>query len=158
MLLRTFHAGLSAIHRCKTRYSGEMHWQLILMFQQRGCSERSKLCFLWLGMLAASAPPLISNASCRHVIEPDQGLPSYSDSTCQVSCQDPTRFDQCILLTSLLIDGSPCDYRDMCSSGRCQTGSLFDTAKAWYVQNLQISIRSGSRFHSALVGRDQLRK
>ncbi|KAJ7585607.1 Metallo-peptidase family M12-domain-containing protein [Mycena floridula] len=66
--------------------------------------------------------------------------PNRSDNTCQISCQDPTRSNQCILLSSLLIDGSPCGYGGMCSQGKCMTGSLFDTAKAWYTQNLQIAI------------------
>ncbi|KAJ7585525.1 hypothetical protein C8J56DRAFT_1027206 [Mycena floridula] len=31
-------------------------------------------------------------------------------------------------------------YGGMCSQGKCMTGSLFDTAKAWYTQNLEITI------------------
>ncbi|KNZ78213.1 Disintegrin and metalloproteinase domain-containing protein B [Termitomyces sp. J132] len=57
-----------------------------------------------------------------------------------VSCQDPNQANQCVILTSLLIDGSPCGYGGMCRAGTCQTGSFFDTAKAWYTQNLQIAI------------------
>ncbi|KAJ7585575.1 hypothetical protein C8J56DRAFT_1027226 [Mycena floridula] len=53
---------------------------------------------------------------------------------------DPNRSNQCILLSSLLIDGSPCGYGGMCSQGKCMTGSLFDPAKAWYTQNLEITI------------------
>lgn len=34
--------------------------------------------------------------------------PNQSSNTCQVSCQDPTQSNQCILLTALLVDGSPC--------------------------------------------------
>ncbi|KAJ7151650.1 Metallo-peptidase family M12-domain-containing protein [Mycena filopes] len=66
--------------------------------------------------------------------------PNQSSNTCAVSCQDPTRSDQCILLTALLIDGSPCGYGGICASGKCQSNGLFSTAKAWFTQNLQIAI------------------
>ncbi|TDL28979.1 hypothetical protein BD410DRAFT_781544 [Rickenella mellea] len=66
--------------------------------------------------------------------------PRKSDSTCQVSCQDPTNPNQCVLLQSQLIDGSPCGFGGTCSGGNCVPGSILDTAKAWYVDNLQISI------------------
>ncbi|KAH0590161.1 hypothetical protein H2248_000335 [Termitomyces sp. 'cryptogamus'] len=69
-----------------------------------------------------------------------EACPSRNDKTCQVSCQDPNQANQCVILTSLLIDGSPCGYGGMCRAGTCQTGSFFDTAKAWYTQNLQIAI------------------
>jgi len=69
-----------------------------------------------------------------------QACPNRGDQTCQISCQDPTRANQCILLSSLLIDGSPCGYGGTCIQGQCQSGSIFDTAKAWYTQNLQIAI------------------
>ncbi|KAI0063137.1 hypothetical protein BV25DRAFT_1907244 [Artomyces pyxidatus] len=68
-----------------------------------------------------------------------QACPSPNKS-CQVSCQDPTRSDQCVILDSNLVDGSPCGYGGTCANGSCQAGNLLDTAKAWYVQNLQISI------------------
>ncbi|KAG7450771.1 uncharacterized protein BT62DRAFT_943672 [Guyanagaster necrorhizus] len=63
-----------------------------------------------------------------------------NDQTCQISCQNPSNSNQCVLLSSLLIDGSPCGYGGMCQSGTCQSGSALDTAKAWYTQNLQIAI------------------
>jgi len=66
--------------------------------------------------------------------------PNQSSNTCQVSCQDPTQANQCILLTALLIDGSPCGYGGVCASGKCQSSGLISTAKAWFVQNLQIGI------------------
>jgi hypothetical protein len=37
-----------------------------------------------------------------------QACPNRGDNTCQVSCQDPNKSNQCILLSSLLIDGSSC--------------------------------------------------
>ncbi|KAJ7451147.1 zinc metalloprotease [Mycena latifolia] len=66
--------------------------------------------------------------------------PNQSSNTCQVSCQDPSQSNQCILLTALLIDGSPCGYGGVCASGKCQSSGLISTAKAWFVQNLQIAI------------------
>ncbi|KAJ7785669.1 Metallo-peptidase family M12-domain-containing protein [Mycena metata] len=81
--------------------------------------------------------------------------PNQSSNTCAVSCQDPTQSNQCILLTALLIDGSPCGqfppsfyfspngitgYGGICASGKCQSNGLFSTAKAWFTQNLQIAI------------------
>ncbi|KIP05336.1 hypothetical protein PHLGIDRAFT_119917 [Phlebiopsis gigantea 11061_1 CR5-6] len=66
--------------------------------------------------------------------------PSQNDKSCQVSCQDPTSSNQCIVLQSQLVDGSSCGYGGTCASGTCQAGSFLDTAKAWYTQNLQISI------------------
>ncbi|KAL4254484.1 Zinc metalloprotease [Abortiporus biennis] len=69
-----------------------------------------------------------------------KACPSQNDKTCLVSCQDPTTSNQCIQLQSQLIDGSPCGYGGTCQSGTCQTGSFLDTAKSWYVKNLQISI------------------
>ncbi|KAJ7139500.1 Metallo-peptidase family M12-domain-containing protein [Mycena epipterygia] len=66
--------------------------------------------------------------------------PNHSSNTCQVSCQDPTQANQCILLTALLVDGSPCGLGGICASGACQSSGLISTAKAWFVQNLQIAI------------------
>ncbi|CAL1697050.1 unnamed protein product [Somion occarium] len=65
---------------------------------------------------------------------------SQNDRSCQVSCQDPRVFNQCVILQSTLIDGSPCGYGGTCVSGNCQSGSFLDTAKSWYTSNLQISI------------------
>jgi len=70
------------------------------------------------------------NASC----------PNRGDTSCQVSCQDPKNTNTCLLLGTLLVDGSPCGYGGTCSSGKCQKGSLMDTIKAWYSQNLQLAI------------------
>ncbi|KIM48454.1 hypothetical protein M413DRAFT_440195 [Hebeloma cylindrosporum] len=66
--------------------------------------------------------------------------PDRNDQSCQISCQDPTNSAACIRLTSLLIDGSPCGFGGTCLSGKCQSAGFLDTAKAWYTQNLQISI------------------
>ncbi|PPQ90437.1 hypothetical protein CVT25_014955 [Psilocybe cyanescens] len=66
--------------------------------------------------------------------------PDRNDQSCQISCQDPTNSGACIRLTSLLIDGSPCGYAGTCLAGKCQSADFLDTAKAWYVQNLTISI------------------
>ncbi|KAF7367419.1 Zinc metalloprotease [Mycena sanguinolenta] len=69
-----------------------------------------------------------------------KACPNQSSQTCQVSCQDPTQSNQCILLTALLVDGSPCGYGGVCASGNCQSNGLLSTAKAWFTQNLQIAI------------------
>ncbi|KAB5593007.1 Reprolysin family zinc metalloprotease [Ceratobasidium theobromae] len=69
-----------------------------------------------------------------------KACPSRNDRSCQVSCQDPRTPNQCILLQTNLVDGSPCGYGGTCSNGNCQSGSALDTAKAWYTSNLQISI------------------
>ncbi|TFK76635.1 hypothetical protein BDN72DRAFT_872 [Pluteus cervinus] len=69
-----------------------------------------------------------------------QACPNRGDNTCQVSCQDPNKTNQCVLLTSLLIDGSPCGFGGTCVAGKCQAAGFLDTAKAWYMQNLQIAI------------------
>ncbi|KAF8577548.1 hypothetical protein K439DRAFT_1655063 [Ramaria rubella] len=66
--------------------------------------------------------------------------PSKGDTSCQVSCVDPQNDSQCVVLQAQLIDGSPCGYAGKCMTGNCQPGSLLDTAEAWYVQNLQISV------------------
>jgi hypothetical protein len=34
--------------------------------------------------------------------------PNKNDDSCKVSCQDPTTPSQCVILDTLLIDGSPC--------------------------------------------------
>ncbi|KAL1738137.1 hypothetical protein HDZ31DRAFT_70342 [Schizophyllum fasciatum] len=69
-----------------------------------------------------------------------KACPDHSDSTCRVSCQDPTHANGCVVLTSNVIDGSPCGYAGTCQNGKCQQGSALDTAKGWYTSNLQISI------------------
>ncbi|KAF8640719.1 hypothetical protein AX17_000371 [Amanita inopinata Kibby_2008] len=66
--------------------------------------------------------------------------PNHGDTSCQVSCQDPTKSNTCVLLGTLLVDGSPCGYGGTCSSGKCEAGSLMDIVKAWYTQNMQIAI------------------
>ncbi len=75
------------------------------------------------------------------------GCSNRNDQTCQVSCQDPSNSNQCVLLSSLLVDGSPCGmctvfslrarylrkswsgYGGSCQSGSCKSGSAIDTAK-----------------------------
>jgi hypothetical protein len=69
-----------------------------------------------------------------------QACPAKNDKSCQISCQDPSNAGACIRLTSLLVDGSPCGYAGTCIKGSCQAASFLETAKAWYVQNLQIAI------------------
>jgi len=69
-----------------------------------------------------------------------KSCPARNDRSCQVSCQDPGTANQCVVLQTQLVDGSPCGYGGTCSSGTCQSGSAWDTFTALYTQNLQISI------------------
>ena len=69
-----------------------------------------------------------------------KACPSQNDKSCQVSCQDPTTSNQCVVLQSQLVDGSPCGYGGSCQGGSCKAGSALDTLKSWYRQNLQIAI------------------
>jgi len=69
-----------------------------------------------------------------------QGCPTKGDTSCQLVCQDPSNNQQCIILQAQLIDGSPCGYGGQCHAGQCKSGSILDTFKAWYRQNLNIAI------------------
>ncbi|TFK91513.1 hypothetical protein K466DRAFT_541493 [Polyporus arcularius HHB13444] len=69
-----------------------------------------------------------------------KACPSNNDKSCQVSCQDPSASNQCVVLQSTLVDGSPCGYGGTCYSGSCKPGSWQEVFKSWYVHNLQISI------------------
>jgi len=69
-----------------------------------------------------------------------RACPGKNDRSCQVSCQDPITANQCVVLQTQLVDGSPCGYGGTCLSGSCQSGSAWDTFTALYTQNLQISI------------------
>lgn len=69
-----------------------------------------------------------------------KACPTKNDRSCQVSCQDPRTTNQCIVLQTQLADGSPCGYGGTCLSGTCHSGSAWDTFKAWYTENLQISV------------------
>lgn len=62
------------------------------------------------------------------------------DTSCVVACRDPRIPNQCVVLQTPLVDGSPCGYGGHCYNQTCQSGSWQDTAGAWYRQNLQISI------------------
>ncbi|KAF9652066.1 hypothetical protein BDM02DRAFT_3162133 [Thelephora ganbajun] len=88
-----------------------------------------------------------------------KACPTKNDRSCQVSCQDPRTANQCVVLQTQLVDGSPCGYGGTCLSGNCHSGSAWDTftvrrplalhrprgadvvpCQAWYTENLQISI------------------
>ncbi|KIO24801.1 hypothetical protein M407DRAFT_25853 [Tulasnella calospora MUT 4182] len=69
-----------------------------------------------------------------------KACPASNDKSCQVSCQDPTNSQACFTLTAQLVNGSPCGYGGRCENNVCKAGSIADTIKAWYTQNLQISI------------------
>lgn len=65
---------------------------------------------------------------------------SRQDNSCQISCQDPSSSNACVQLQADLVDGSSCGFGGTCKAGVCEAGNLIDTAKAWYLQNLQIAI------------------
>ncbi|KAL4268185.1 Zinc metalloprotease [Pleurotus pulmonarius] len=69
-----------------------------------------------------------------------EACPNRGDESCRVSCRNPSQSNSCVLLQAMLVDGSPCGYGGTCQTGRCQAGSFLEKAKAWYTQNLQISI------------------
>ncbi|KIJ39868.1 hypothetical protein M422DRAFT_60640 [Sphaerobolus stellatus SS14] len=95
------------------------------------------------GLACASGQCTSPSRQCATVgasMELSKACDSKGDTSCQVSCQDPDDSSRCLVLQAQLIDGSPCGYGGMCMSGKCQSGTLFDTAKSWYLSNLQISI------------------
>jgi hypothetical protein len=75
-----------------------------------------------------------------------EGCPS-KDQSCQVSCKDPTASNQCVVLQTQLIDGSPCGmlylrrmylyctffsgFGGTCIGGHCQSADALDTAKVF---------------------------
>ncbi|TEB34929.1 zinc metalloprotease [Coprinellus micaceus] len=69
-----------------------------------------------------------------------RACPDRSDQSCQISCQDPRQANVCITLKALVVDGSPCGYGGYCQQGKCASGGVWETVKAWYRQNLQIAI------------------
>ncbi|KAI0668683.1 Metallo-peptidase family M12B Reprolysin-like-domain-containing protein [Trametes maxima] len=95
------------------------------------------------GLMCASGECTSLDQQCQ-TLGASMGLqkacPSKNDKSCQVSCQDPSDSGRCVILQSPLIDGSPCGYGGMCYSGTCKAGNWWTTFKAWYVQNLQISV------------------
>lgn len=49
-----------------------------------------------------------------------KACPAKNDRSCQVSCQDPRTANQCIVLQTQLVDGSPCGAPDFIySDSRC---------------------------------------
>ncbi|KAG0142973.1 hypothetical protein CROQUDRAFT_109509 [Cronartium quercuum f. sp. fusiforme G11] len=69
-----------------------------------------------------------------------KACPASATSTCQIACVDPTGRADCILLTNNFIDGTECGYGGRCKQGKCQQGSVLDTAKGWFLSNLSIGI------------------
>jgi len=51
-----------------------------------------------------------------------------NQNSCLVSCQDPNHTNECVVLQTQLIDGSP-GYGGMCSGGTCQPGTPINTLK-----------------------------
>lgn len=69
-----------------------------------------------------------------------QACNTKNDKSCLVTCQDPTSSNQCVVLQTSLVDGSPCGYGGTCINGSCRAGSWWTTFTNWYRQNLQIAI------------------
>ncbi|GFZ46899.1 Disintegrin and metalloproteinase domain-containing protein B [Saitozyma sp. JCM 24511] len=62
------------------------------------------------------------------------------DTSCVVTCKSPNVTNQCVVLQTPLVDGSPCGYGGHCYNQTCQAGSWEATFDSWYTSNLQISI------------------
>lgn len=95
------------------------------------------------GLACASGQCTSPSQQCRTVgasMNLTKACPQAGDKSCQVSCQDPTTSNQCILLQASLIDGSPCGYGGSCKNMSCQAGSFGKMVSSWYRQNLQIAI------------------
>lgn len=63
------------------------------------------------GMACASGQCTSVNLQCQTIgasMNLQNACPNQNNQNCQVSCQDPTQSNQCVLLQSELIDGSPC--------------------------------------------------
>ncbi|EJT98874.1 hypothetical protein DACRYDRAFT_69951 [Dacryopinax primogenitus] len=94
------------------------------------------------GMACASGLCTSLTAQCQSVgasLNLSTACPQVQTS-CSVSCQDPTNANQCIILQSQLIAGSPCGYGGKCYNNACQPGSISAIISAWYRANLQIAI------------------
>ena len=59
-----------------------------------------------------------------------------AQQNCQISCQDPKSPNQCIVLNSQLVDGSPCGFGGTCDqNGNCKAGTLLETAIVRFVSS-----------------------
>ncbi|KDQ17689.1 hypothetical protein BOTBODRAFT_29847 [Botryobasidium botryosum FD-172 SS1] len=95
------------------------------------------------GLACASGLCTSINLQCQTVgasMGLQKACPSKNDQSCLVSCQDPTKANFCVQTQTSLVDGSPCGYGGTCKSNKCISGSWWDTFKAWFVDNKQISI------------------
>lgn len=66
----------------------------------------------WVSMWVVRARLILVCAEQCQLVGASMGLqkacPSNNDKSCQVSCQDPNNSNQCVVLQSTLVDGSPC--------------------------------------------------
>lgn len=95
------------------------------------------------GLQCASGHCTSLNEQCRKSgasLNLTQACDSRNDQSCYVTCKDPMVANQCTILQTVLIDGSPCGYGGHCYNGTCNPGSWQDRFKAMYTQNLQIAI------------------
>ncbi|SGY63867.1 BQ5605_C007g04841 [Microbotryum silenes-dioicae] len=63
-----------------------------------------------------------------------------TSSSCSITCQNPSSLASCVVLDQSYRDGTPCGYGGRCNDGDCEAGSVLDTAKGWYRNNLTIAI------------------
>ncbi|KAL1411363.1 hypothetical protein Q8F55_002318 [Vanrija albida] len=69
-----------------------------------------------------------------------QACGQRGDKTCIVTCKDPRIPNQCTILQTPLLDGSPCGYGGHCYNGTCNAGPWNKVFESLYTQNLQYSI------------------
>jgi len=67
-------------------------------------------------------------------------LYSFSWLAVAVAMLELTFRNQCVVLQTPLVDGSPCGYGGHCYNSSCQAGPWQDRFEEMYTQNLQISI------------------
>lgn len=66
--------------------------------------------------------------------------PNQGDKSCQVSCQDPTASNQCVVLQSMLVDGSPCGTSYFNTPLRHLTQDVLGTLNQVMVEHVSVAI------------------
>ena len=95
------------------------------------------------GLACASGRCTSLNLQCQNAgqsMNLTESCGQRGDSSCIVSCRDPRSSNQCVVLQTPLVDGSPCGYGGHCYNQTCEAGPWQDTAASWYKSNLQISV------------------
>ncbi|RUS21904.1 Metallo-peptidase family M12-domain-containing protein [Jimgerdemannia flammicorona] len=70
---------------------------------------------------------------------------SFQQSSCQISCADPTDSTgtHCLMLSGNFLDGTDCGFGGTCQKGVCQSAGIVNAATSWLDQNKQIAIPVG---------------